>query len=56
MHWELAITGSICCIAGIYLFVKNVYEDGKTVFNAVMFMILGVLLIGWGTAIFFGFV
>lgn len=56
MSWVVAITGLLCCLLGIYLFVQNVYEEGKTIFNAAMFMILGVFLIGYGTAMYFGFV
>jgi hypothetical protein len=56
MYWIVIIGGILCCILGIYLFVKNVYEEGKTVMNAFMFMVLGVFLIGWATALLLGWV
>jgi len=56
MYWIVIIAGILCCILGIYLFVKNVYEEGKTVMNAFMFMVLGVFLIGWATALLLGWV
>lgn len=56
MYWQVGIIGLLCCLLGIYLFVKNAFEENKSVFNAIMFMILGVFLITWATAIFYGWV
>lgn len=56
MYWQVGIIGLACCLLGIYLFVKNVFEENKSIFNAIMFMILGVFLISWATAIYYGWV
>lgn len=49
----LCITGILFCLTGIYLFHKNVYEENKNIRPAVLAMIMGVLLIAIGTAIYF---
>lgn len=51
--WILCGTGVLFCCAGIFLFFKNVYEEGKSIKWPVFIMIMGVLLITTGTAKWF---
>ena len=51
--WVLCGTGILFCMAGAYLFFKNVYEENHSVYWPVTIMIMGVLLIGVGTAKYF---
>ena len=51
--WTLCIAGFIFCLAGVYLFFKNVYEEGRSLYWPVMIMVMGVLLIAVGTARYF---
>jgi hypothetical protein len=48
--WTYCIAGIGFCLAGGYLFFKNSYEEGRTVFYSILLMIAGVILIGVGTA------
>lgn len=56
MYWQVGLIGLTCCLLGIYLFVKNAFEEGKRVFNAIMFLILGVFLVSYATAMYYGWV
>lgn len=56
MFWQVGIIGLVCCLIGIYLFVKNAFEEGKSVFHAIMFLILGVFLISYASAMIYGWV
>ena len=51
--WVLCGIGFLFCIAGVYLFFKNVYEEDQSVVWPVLMMIMGVLLIAAGTAKYF---
>ena len=50
MPWLLCIAGFIFCLAGIYYFKRNVFEEDRSIRNAVLLMIMGVILIAIGTA------
>jgi len=54
MTWLLCITGFVFCLAGVYQFKKNAFEEDKSVRPAVYVMIMGVILISIGTAKYFG--
>ena len=51
--WILCAIGIAFCITGVYLFFKKVYEENQSIRWPVMIIILGVLLIGVGTARYF---
>jgi hypothetical protein len=51
--WVLCGIGILFCIAGVYLFFKNVYEEDQSVTWPVLIVIMGVLLIAAGTAKYF---
>lgn len=53
MAWLLCITGILFCLAGVYLFHKNAYEEKSSLQPAIAAMIIGVLLIAIGTAKYF---
>ncbi len=48
--WVLCGIGVLFCCSGLYLFSRNVYEEGRSVKWPVIIMIMGVLLIAAGTA------
>jgi len=56
MSWLLCGAGVLFCLAGIYEFRKNVFEENKSVRPSIFIMIMGVLLIAIGTAKYFGIV
>lgn len=51
--WIICGIGTLFCCTGLYLFFKNVYEDGKSIKWPVLVMIMGVAIIGIGTAKYF---
>ncbi len=53
MVWQLCALGIACCVAGIYLFLKNAFEEDKRIDLAILLIATGVCLIGWGTAVHF---
>jgi H+/Cl- antiporter ClcA len=53
MAWLLCIIGILFCIAGIYYFKKNAFEEGKRIRPSIFIMIMGVILIFIGTAKYF---
>ena len=53
MAWLLYITGILFCLAGMYQFRKNVFEENKSVRSSIFIMIMGVILIAIGTAKYF---
>jgi uncharacterized membrane protein AbrB (regulator of aidB expression) len=53
MTWLLCITGILFCLAGLYQFRKNVFEEDKSVRPSIFIMIMGVILIAIGTAKYF---
>jgi hypothetical protein len=52
--WALCGAGTLFCITGAYMFHRNVYEENKKILRPVLLMIGGVVLIGLGTAKYFG--
>jgi len=51
--WTLCGIGILFCVAGVYFFFKNVYEENQSVLWPVIIMIMGVALIVAGTAKYF---
>lgn len=51
--WILCGIGILFCVAGVYFFFKNVYEENQSVLWPVIIMIMGVALIVAGTAKYF---
>ncbi len=51
--WILCGIGFLFCMAGVYLFFKKVHEEGQSLFWPFAIMIMGVVLIGIGTAKYF---
>ncbi len=51
--WVLCGIGILFCIAGVFFFLRNVYEEDQSVSWAVTIMIMGVILIAAGTAKYF---
>jgi hypothetical protein len=47
--------GILFCVSGIYLFLKNSFEEGKTIRWPILIMVMGVALIGIAAAISVGF-
>lgn len=54
--WTLCGVGTLFCVAGVYAFYRNVYEENKKVLTPVLLIIAGVVLIGAGTAKYFGLI
>jgi hypothetical protein len=50
MPWILCGTGLLFCLSGIYFFYKIAFEENRSLKWPVIIMIMGVLLIAWGTA------
>lgn len=42
--------GIIFCAAGLYLFFKNMYEKDRSIFPAVIVILMGIGLIAFGAA------
>ena len=51
--WVLCGIGVLFCCSGVLLFLRNAYEDDRSVRWPVLIMIMGVLLIAAGTAKYF---
>jgi hypothetical protein len=51
--WIIWGIGVLFCFSGLYLFFKNVYEEGKSIKWPVMVILMGVLIIAAGTAKYF---
>ena len=51
--WVLCGIGVLFCVAGVYLFFKNVYEENQSLSWPVAILVMGVLLIAAGTAKYF---
>jgi hypothetical protein len=54
--WILCGIGTLFCLSGIYLFLKNVYEENRSIKWPVLILVMGVLLIAVGTAKYVGLV
>jgi uncharacterized membrane protein YidH (DUF202 family) len=51
--WILCGIGIIFCCTGVYLFLRNIYEEEKSITKAVLIILGGVLIIALGTAKYF---
>jgi uncharacterized membrane protein len=51
--WVLCGVGFLFCVAGVYVFFKNAFEEDKKILKSVLLMIAGVVLIGLGMAKFY---
>ena len=56
MDWVLCITGIVFCLAGVYHFKENAFEEGKSIRPSIIIMIMGVVLITIGTAKYFNLI
>ena len=52
MPWFLCGLGTLFCLSGIYFFQKNTFEEDRSVKWPVTLMIMGLIFIGWGTAMY----
>lgn len=48
--WVICGIGTLFCGIGVYQFHKKAYEEGESMFWPVVLMVMGVVLIGFGTA------
>jgi hypothetical protein len=48
--WVIIGAGIIFCITAIALFRRNVFEENRSIAGAVVIMLMGVILIGIGSA------
>jgi len=48
--WSIIITGIIFCLAGVYLFQRNVFEENKKILMPVIVILAGIVLISVGMA------
>ncbi len=53
MAWILCGTGVLFCFSGVCFFYKKVFEKTGSIIWPLIIMILGVILIGIGTSIYF---
>jgi len=54
--WTYCGIGIFFCVSGVYIFLKTVYEKDKKLFPSFLLMIMGVILIGIGTARYFNLI
>ena len=52
MPWIICGIGTLFCFSGVYFFFKNAFEENRSLRWAIIIMIMGVLLIGLGTAMY----
>lgn len=52
--WLLCGLGTLVCLAGVYVFFRNIYEEGRSLKWAFLLMVIGVLFIAAGTAKYVG--
>ena len=52
--WILIGIGILFCAAGVYNFYKNAFEEDKGLFQPILLMLAGIVLIGLGLAKMFG--
>jgi hypothetical protein len=52
MPWFLCGLGTLFCLSGIYFFQKNTFEEDRSVKWPIILMIMGLIFIGWGTAMY----
>jgi len=48
--WSIIGAGIFFCISGVYLFSRNAFEENRSIRWPVLLIIMGVVLIGVGTA------
>lgn len=51
--WLFCGIGILFFVQGIYLFYKKVFEEGGNISHAIIIMLLGVLLVGMGSYMYF---
>jgi hypothetical protein len=56
MPWFLCGLGTLFCLSGIYFFRKNVFEENRSVKWAIIIIVMGLIFIGWGTAMYAGLI
>jgi len=56
LAWLYCIAGIFFCFSGVFVFFKTVYEKDKKLFPSYLLMVMGVILIGIGTARFFNLI
>jgi hypothetical protein len=54
--WVLCGAGIIFCITAIILFRKTVFEEGKSIAGSIIIMLMGIALIGLGTAKYYNLI
>jgi len=54
--WVFCGLGTIFCFTGVYLFYRNIYEKDRKILSPFLLMIMGVILIAIGTAIYVGLI
>ena len=55
MPWSYFVIGILFCLAGLYNFYKNVFEEGKSILIPVFIIVMGIVLITIGTGKMNGF-
>lgn len=48
--WTYLLTGTGFCIAGIYLFQRNAFEENKKIRMPLLVILLGIILLAIGMA------
>jgi len=54
--WIYCGAGTLFCLSGVIVFFKAVYEKEKKLLPSFLLMIMGVILIGIGTARYFNLI
>lgn len=54
--WIICGAGVLFCIAGIYYFYRNIYEEQASLQKPVILLLAGVVLITWGSAKLMGLI
>lgn len=48
--WIICGIGMFFCLSGVYLFFRNVFEEGRSLKWALLIIVMGIVLIAVGTA------
>lgn len=48
--WSFILSGIVFCLAGIFLFQRNAFEDNKKIMFPLLVVAAGIVLIGIGMA------
>jgi len=51
--WLFCVTGILFCGSGVYFFYKTIYEEDRKLVRCLALLVMGLLLIGIGTAKYF---